>query len=139
MVLLEVLGLYSHQKYVQTMKIKRNNNELYIRPLKTELIDGIEYGRYFGQWKCLNCKRSWHSAYTWVSTDADINKFEDKKGKTWYSGKDLKDKEFLIEKCKSCDSSNNSNVAINRYSYLEYQINDTDNPYWKIFNSLKFI
>jgi hypothetical protein len=90
------------------------------------VIDGIEYGRYFGQWTCLDCKRSWHSAYTWVSTDVDINKVQDKKGKTWYSGKDLKDKEFLIEKCKSCDSSNNSNVVINRYSYLEYQINDFD-------------
>jgi hypothetical protein len=100
-------------------KITKNN---YIRPLKTELIDGVEYGRYFGQWKCLNCKRNWHSAYTWVSTDVDINKYKDKKGKTWYSGKDLKDKEFLIEKCNSCNSSNNSNVMINRYNYLEYAI-----------------
>jgi hypothetical protein len=31
------------------MKIKNNNKELYIRPLKTEVIDGVEYGRYFGQ------------------------------------------------------------------------------------------
>lgn len=105
---------------------KVRTNDIFIRPLKTEVIDEVEYGRYFGQWKCLNCKRSWYSAYTWVFTGVDINKYEDKKGKTWYSGKDLKDKEFLIEKCKRCDSSNNSNVVINRYSYLEYQINDMD-------------
>jgi hypothetical protein len=28
---------------------KVRNNDIFIRPLKTEVIDGIEYGRYFGQ------------------------------------------------------------------------------------------
>jgi len=32
-------------------KVRTNKeaNNTFIRPLKTELIDGVEYGRYFGQ------------------------------------------------------------------------------------------
>lgn len=94
----------------------------YIKPWTTVLIDGVIYGRNFGKWKCLNCNRSWLSAYTWISTNfcfANEIVFKDTKGRLLFSGKKLKDKDFLIEKCQNCDDVNNTNVRIMSYNNLE--------------------
>jgi hypothetical protein len=86
----------------------------------------VMYGRNFGKWKCINCKNIWTSAYTWISLNFCFsNKIteKDKEGKLWFSGRGIKDKDFLIEKCKHC---NDSNVKITRYNNLE-RSNNQDN------------
>lgn len=111
--------VFKKNKEMKKNKEIKNN---YMEPWTTEIIDDIEYGRNFGKWKCLTCKKSWSSAYTWISLDFCFKNniiFKDRKGKYWFSGKDLKDKEFLIEKCNNCDDSNNSNVIITSYNNLE--------------------
>lgn len=108
-------------------KIKNN----YMEPWTTETIDEIKYGRNFGKWKCLTCKKSWSSAYTWISLDFCFknNKiFKDRNGKYWFSGKDIKDKEFLIQMCKDCHKEDN--VIITGYINLEgSNLNDNKTPH----------
>lgn len=107
----------------KTLK-KKNNKEIknYMLPWTTETIENIEYGRNFGKWKCLECKHHWSSAYTWISLDFCFKNdiiFKDKKGKYWFSGKNLKDEDFLLEKCRDCEDSKNSNVTLLSYNNLE--------------------
>jgi hypothetical protein len=106
-------------------KNNKKNKEMKIEyelPWTIENIDDIDYGRYFGKWKCLECKNHWSSAYTWISLDfceKNSSIFKDKKGKYWFSGKNLKDKDFLLEKCRNCEDSKNSNVTLLSYNNLE--------------------
>lgn len=105
-------------KINQNKKVKNN----YMEPWTTETIDNREYGRNFGKWKCLECKNQWSSAYTWISLDFCFNNnsiFKDRNGKYWFSGKDLKDQDFLLEKCRECEDSKNSNVKLMSYNNLE--------------------
>lgn len=98
----------------------------------------IEYGRNFAIWKCLNCSKSWSSAYSWISTKFCLentktmivkNKNKQKK-ELWFSGADLKDQEFLIEECKDCNTSAKDNidhkVKIVRYKKLIRTDNTTE-------------
>jgi hypothetical protein len=106
---------------------------IYKIPWTTVTIDGIRFGRNFGKWKCLNCKNSWSSAYTWISTNFCLTNnvtFKDNKDKLWFSGKGLIYKEFLIEKCKNCSDGNNTNVIVTSYNNLEgSNYNDNRKPH----------
>lgn len=107
-----------------------NSNKIsntYFKPSELYEENGIEYGRNFGRFKCLNCNRIWTSAYTWISTDfcfKNKHMFKDKTGKEWYVGKKLKSKDFILEYCESCTSDNNTNVIITSYNNLRASDND---------------
>jgi hypothetical protein len=75
---------------------------------------------------CLNCSKRWTSAYTWISTEfclgntKTINvKNKSEQNELWFSGVELKNQDFLLEKCNDCDSKNKDNrVKIVRYKKL---------------------
>ena len=103
----------------------------YRKPLETHIdkFSNIEYGRNFGLWKCLKCKNSWSSAYTWISlnfcfNNKEILKIKDKQDKQkmeeWFSCDKLKDKYFLVEECRDCCDKHNNSVKILRYRNLKW-------------------
>ena len=47
----------------------------------------------------------------------NVKTVEDKSDKTWFTGNKLQNQDFLIQKCKICDT--NSNVKITAYNNLE--------------------
>lgn len=103
----------------------KNQSKGYTKPSELYPENGIEYGRNFGKWKCLNCEKIWTSAYTWISTDFCLNnnlKFKDKNGQWWYNGKNLSSKDFILEQCKDCTI--NSNAIIKSYHKLKPGDND---------------
>ncbi|RIB03801.1 hypothetical protein C2G38_2048972 [Gigaspora rosea] len=51
-----------------------------------------KYYRVFGRWKCSNCGKPWHSAYTWISLQKFI--VLDQK---------LNFDEYCMQKCKKCE------------------------------------
>lgn len=109
----------------------------YTKPSELYCESGIEYGRNFALWKCLNCEKRWTSAYSWISTKFCLentktinvkSKSKSKQGASseelWFSGAALalKNQDFLLEKCNDCDSkgkaNKDNNVKIVRYKKL---------------------
>ncbi|CAH1761009.1 11472_t:CDS:2, partial [Entrophospora sp. SA101] len=68
-----------------------------------------EKHRVFGYWKCLNCRKKWVSAYTWLS----LQKFIDKT-----PGNKLLEGDFCVQECKKCKGNENKNVMIWKYEPL---------------------
>nr|SNU78009.1 TPA: hypothetical protein [Fusarium oxysporum f. sp. pisi] len=111
----------------QTKAMKK---PVYTKPSDLYYESGIEYGRNFALWKCLNCGKCWSSAYTWISTKFCLDntktmivKSNNKQNKElWFSGAELKDQDFLLETCKDCDTKTKANkdnkVKIVRYKKL---------------------
>ena len=111
------------------------NKSVFIKPSQHNRFfdtdNKTEYCRTFGKWRCLNCSNTWSSAYTWISlafclknkdilkNNKNIVKEYDKESIINFDGSKLKDKDFLIEKCKKCNNSKNLNVKIISYSNLE--------------------
>lgn len=80
----------------------------------------IEYARTFGKWKCLNCRKKWYSAFTWISlsfaennqkTCRDSVKIFDSSSQKRInktnivfdgSSLQLKNYEFFPQNCKNC-------------------------------------
>jgi hypothetical protein len=96
--------------------IKINKKTGYTKPRDLHTHNDIEYGRHFGKWICLNCNKSWASAYTWISTDFCINN-KDNYDKGWYDSENLNKKDFILEECKDCTPDNN--VKITQYRKLK--------------------
>lgn len=110
----------------------------YTKPNDLHYESGIEYGRNFALWKCLNCGKSWSSAYSWISTKFCLQNTKTmivkgknssaQKKESWFSGAELKDQDFIIEKCKDCDTSAiPHNVKIVRYNKLKWKGESEDN------------
>lgn len=103
--------------FISNEELKNMN---YTKPKELYVENGLEYGRNFGMWKCLNCKRNWSSAYTWISTSFSLNNnkiAKSKTGKLWFYGENLENKDFILQKCKECND--NLNIKIIGYSNLE--------------------
>lgn len=108
--------------------IKINKNIGYTKPRDLYNKDGIEYGRHFGKWTCLNCDNTWTSAYTWISTDFCTNN-KDNYEKGWYNTENLNSKDFILEQCEECTFSNN--VKITQYRKLKPNKNNKEIPHRK--------
>lgn len=106
--------------------IKINKNIGYTKPRDLYNKNDIEYGRHFGKWTCLNCEKSWSSAYTWISTDFCINN-KDNYDKGWYNSENLNSKDFILEECKDCTFDDN--VKITHYRKLKPSKNNKKIPH----------
>lgn len=88
--------------------------------------NGVEYSRAYAKWKCSNrkCKKTWESAYTWISFDSLRNNTElydhpagrvrdttreNSIGKP-FSGSKLNVNDYFQEECKACNSKINKIV-----------------------------
>jgi hypothetical protein len=111
--------------------ISDKNKPRYTKPSELYKESGIEYGRNFALWKCLNCEKRWTSAYSWISTKFCLQNtktinIKSKQGggseELWFDGAKLKNQDFLLEKCNDCDSKDKANkgnnVKIVRYKKL---------------------
>ena len=94
----------------------------------------IEYTRTFAKWKCLNCRKKWYSAFSWISftfaennkkTCKDTAKIFDSSCQNWihktnfvFDGSNLRlnKAEFLPQSCKNCEMMDK--VKIISYSNL---------------------
>jgi hypothetical protein len=113
--------------------ISGKNKPRYTKPSELYKESGIEYGRNFALWKCLNCEKRWSSAYSWISTKFCLqntktinvkSKQKDSLVELWYDGANLKSQDFLLEKCKDCDSKDKTKgnkVKILRYKKLIFK------------------
>ena len=101
----------------------------------------VEYIRTFALWKCIQCNKRWHSAYTWLTLNFIINNknlYKAKRNQSnsisadRFKGPDLKggktfvitSDEYLKQHCKSCTNTNVNNQII-YYSELRKGMVDT--------------
>nr|CAG8558630.1 15058_t:CDS:2 [Entrophospora candida] len=91
-----------------TSQLQKNLDETPIVEVICHLV-WKEKHRVFGYWKCLNCRKKWVSAYTWLS----LQKFIDKT-----PGNKLLEGDFCVQECKKCKGNENKNVMIWKYEPL---------------------
>lgn len=119
----------------------------FIKPLEHDCFfdedTSIQYTRTFAKWKCLNCRKKWYSAFSWISltfaennqkTCKDTTKIFDSSSQKWtkktnivFDGSNLKKEEFLSQNCKNCLMIDK--VKITSYSNLaKPALNNSNDP-----------